>query len=401
MLNREIKEVILNINSTFKILLLTGPRQVGKTTLLESIMPKDMTYISLDDRTFSEYVNSNPKAFLEEYPGKLLIDEAQNAPNLFPYLKLQVDKSKEMGQYWLTGSQQFNLMEKASESLAGRVGIANLNSFNYTEIKKINKKLFIPGEYKSSEYININELFETIFLGGYPELVLRDGINREIFYKSYINTYIERDIKNLAQVGDELAFRKFLVSVACRNGEQLNYSNIAKEIGVSSVTAKRWLSILVSSGIVYLLEPFMSSKLKRMTHMPKIIFMDTGLCAYLAGWEDARTLQMSSDAGHYLESYVISELIKSYNNFGKTLNISYYRDKEKNEIDLIITKNNIIYPFEIKKTSNPTVSMLKNFDKLKASKKNIGKGGIICCYDKLITLNENNYIIPISVIIIS
>lgn len=400
MLDREIRDVILNVNSTFKILLLTGPRQVGKTTLLESLMPKDMKYISLDDKTFSEYVNNNPKAFLEENPGKVLIDEVQHAPNLFAYLKMQVDKNKEMGQYWLTGSQQFNLMKNASESLAGRVGIVNLNSFNYKEINKIiSKELFIPGDYKKSEYININDLYEMIFMGGYPEIVLREGISRELFYKSYINTYIERDIRNLEQVGDELSFRQFLVAIASRNGEQLNYSNISKEVGISSVTAKKWLSILVSSGLVYLLEPFMSSKLKRMTHMPKIYFMDTGLCAYLAGWEDARTLQMSSDSGHYLEAYIISELIKSYNNRGKTLNISYYRDKEKNEIDLIITKNNILYPFEIKKASNPTISMIKNFDKLNGAKKEIGKGGIICCYDKLITLNENNYIIPISSVI--
>ena len=190
-----------------------------------------------------------------------------------------------------------------------------------------------------------------------------------------------------------------MVAVATRNGEQLNYSSIARDVEVSDVTVKSWLSILITSGIVYLLEPHMSNKLKRMTHMPKIVFMDSGLCAYLAGWEDARSLQLSSSAGHYLETYVISEIIKSYNARSKRLNISYYRDKEKNEIDLIIEKNNTLYPYEIKKTSNPKIDMIRNFKRLEDTGKQIGDGGIICCYDHLMHLDEKNYIIPISSVI--
>lgn len=400
MKERLAKDTILNLNDTFKVVLVTGPRQVGKTTILKQLMPDDMTYITLDDEVLRKKAKENPRGFLEEFPGKLFIDEVQYAPELLPYIKMNVDSSAIRGQYWLTGSQQFNLMKNASESLAGRVGILNLNSFSYAEIvENKNFSLFDPINLKKSDYIDVNKLYESIFLGGMPDLIAQKNINRDLFFESYINTYIERDIKQLSQVGSELTFRQFMVAIASRNGEQLNYSNIANEIGVSSNTVKSWLSILITSGIVYLLEPFMSNKLKRITHMPKIVFMDTGLCAYLAGWEDARSLQLSSVAGHYLETYIVSELIKTYNSLGKKLNISYYRDKEKNEIDLIIEKNNTLYPYEIKKTSNPTSAMIKNFDKLNNTSKNIGEGGIICNYDKLMHLDDKNYIIPISSII--
>lgn len=400
MKKRLANNIILNLNETFKVILVTGPRQVGKTTLLKELMPKNMTYITLDDETLRRKAKSNPKGFLEEFPGRLFIDEVQYAPELFPYIKMIVDSSSDKGQYWLTGSQQFHLMKNVSESLAGRVGILNLNSFTYSEItENISTCLFDPTNLKKSDYIDVNKLYEIIFNGGMPEPIVQKKINRDVFFKSYINTYIERDIRQLTQIGNELAFRQFLVAIASRNGEQLNYSNIAREVGVSDVTIKSWLSILITTGLIYLLEPFMSNKLKRMTHMPKIIFMDTGLCAYLAGWEDARSLQLSSVAGHYLETFIVSELIKSYNALGKKLNISYFRDKEKNEIDLIIEKNNTLYPYEIKKTSNPTVSMIKNFNKLNNANKNIGNGGIICCYDKLMHIDDNNYIIPISSVI--
>lgn len=400
MKKRLANNIILNLNETFKVILVTGPRQVGKTTLLKELMPKNMTYITLDDETLRRKAKSNPKGFLEEFPGRLFIDEVQYAPELFPYIKMIVDSSSDKGQYWLTGSQQFHLMKNVSESLAGRVGILNLNSFTYSEItENISTCLFDPTNLKKSDYIDVNKLYEIIFNGGMPEPIVQKKINRDVFFKSYINTYIERDIRQLTQIGNELAFRQFLVAIASRNGEQLNYSNIAREVGVSDMTIKSWLSILITTGLIYLLEPFMSNKLKRMTHMPKIIFMDTGLCAYLAGWEDARSLQLSSVAGHYLETFIVSELIKSYNALGKKLNISYFRDKEKNEIDLIIEKNNTLYPYEIKKTSNPTVSMIKNFNKLNNANKNIGTGGIICCYDKLMHIDDNNYIIPISSVI--
>lgn len=401
MLKREAYKKIIQINKTFRVLLVSGPRQVGKTTLLTEYIPEGMSYVTLDDKVLREQASTNPKMFLEEHPWPLLIDEAQYAPELFPYIKIIVDKEKQRGMYWLTGSQQIKLMNNVQESLAGRVGIVKLNSLTYSEIvQNENKKVFEPDNLtKSNTTINVNELYDRIFEGGMPELYDIPDMDKKDYFYSYVETYLSKDVKNQLKILDTTTFKNFMVSVATRNGEQLNYSNIANEIGITDKTAKTWLNILVNSGIVYLLEPFMNTKLKRITHMPKIVFMDSGLCSYLAGWDTARDLQLSEQSGHYLETYIISEIIKSYNSMGIDPKLSYYRDKEKNEIDLIFEKNNKIYPFEIKKTGNPTKAMIKNFEKLNDTKKQIEPGGIICCYEELIHLDEKNYIIPISSVI--
>lgn len=400
MYKRESVDFIKNVSDTFKVLLITGPRQVGKTTLLLSLKPDNMNYVTLDDVNLRRQAQEDPKMFLEEHPWPLLIDEAQYAPELFSYMKIIVDKEQKNGMYWLTGSQQFHLMKNASDSLAGRVGIINLNSFTYSEIiQNKNKKLFDPIDIRKSPKIDVNDLYKIIYKGGMPELYNNKNISQEIFFQGYIDTYISRDVKSLTEIGNEMAFKKFIVSVASRTGEQLNYSSLANDSGISVPTAIKWLSILVTSGIVYLLEPYMSSQLKRITHIPKIIFMDTGLACYLAGWSSARDLQLSSSAGHYLESYIISEIVKSYNARGIRPNISYYRDKDGKEIDLIFYKNNKLYPFEIKKTASPNSDMIKNFKELQKTKKEIGTGGIICFYDELMHLDKNNYIIPVSSVI--
>ena len=400
MYKRESVDFIKNVSDTFKVLLITGPRQVGKTTLLLSLKPNNMNYVTLDDVNLRRHAQEDPKMFLEEHPWPLLIDEAQYAPELFSYIKIIVDKEQKNGMYWLTGSQQFHLMKNASDSLAGRVGIINLNSFTYSEIiQNENKKLFDPIDIRKSPKIDVNDLYKIIYKGGMPELYNNKNISQEIFFQGYIDTYISRDVKSLTEIGNEMAFKKFIVSVASRTGEQLNYSSLANDSGISVPTAIKWLSILVTSGIVYLLEPYMSSQLKRITHIPKIIFMDTGLACYLAGWSSARDLQLSSSAGHYLESYIISEIVKSYNARGIRPNISYYRDKDGKEIDLIFYKNNKLYPFEIKKTASPNSSMISNFKYLENSKKEIATGGIICLYDNLMKLDDKNFIIPISSVI--
>ena len=400
MYNREATEVIKKISDTFRVLLVTGPRQTGKTTLLKSLKPENMGYVTLDDKVLRKQAQDDPKLFLEEHPAPLFIDEAQYAPDLFSYIKINVDNSKAKGQYWITGSQQFNLMKNASESLAGRVGIVNLNSFTYSEIvKNENKDLFNPDKLKKAAKIEVNDLFEIIFKGGMPEFYDNPKIDRNLYFQNYINTYIEKDVRELIEIGKLEEFKKFMVSIASRIGEQLNYSDISKDCGVSVPTIISWMSVLVSSGLVYLLEPYMSSQLKRMTHIPKIYFMDTGLAAYLAGWESARDLQLSSTSGHYLENFVICEIIKSYNARGIKPNLSYYRDKEKHEIDLVFYKNNKLYPFEIKKTASPTSSMISSFKYLENSKKEIATGGIICLYDNLMKMDEKNYIIPISSVI--
>lgn len=400
MYSREVKERIKKINDAFRVLVVTGPRQVGKTTLLESLMPENMTKVSLDDETLRKEAQENPKIFLDSYSTPLFIDEVQYAPQLFPYIKMKVDKDKTRGQYWLSGSQLFDLMKNVTESLAGRAGIVKMNSFTYSEIvQNTEKEIFDPDNLKENEYIDVNRTFERIFNGGMPELYDIPNMDRNDFFYSYINTYIEKDIKKIKNIGNIESFKKFMRDVAIRTGTNLNYSDIANDVGVSVNTIKEWISILVSTGIIYLLEPYSSNKIKRLTHMPKIIFMDMGLACYLANWESAKALQLSKMSGHFFESYVISELIKSYDNKGLRLEISHFRNKETEEIDLIIFKNNTLYPLEIKKTANPTKEMMKNFKYLEKADMKIGTGGIICLYDKLMKLDENNYIIPLSSVI--
>ena len=359
-----------------------------------------MNAVSLDDLSLRELAKNDPRMFLETYPAPLFIDEVQYAPELFPYIKMRVDKDKTRGQYWLSGSQRFELMKNATESLAGRTGILNMNSFTYNEIMRGPEcEVFDPENLKQKDFINVNRTFELIFAGGMPELYAVEGLDRNDFYESYIKTYIERDVASIKDIGSTRDFKRFMREVAIRVGSTLNYADIAKEVGVSGHTIQSWLSVLESTGLVYLLEAYSSNLLKRITQSPKIIFMDMGLCAYLAGWQSARDLQLSDASGHYLESYVISEIIKNNQNLGANVHLYHIRNKETDEIDLLLEKNDTLYPIEIKKTSTPRREMLKNFRMLDGLGSKVGKGGIVCTYDKLMPVDDRNYIIPISSVI--
>lgn len=399
MLNREATSKIKKLSKTRRVVLVTGPRQVGKTTMLKMIKEEKRKYISLDDLNIRKLAQDDPKLFMMTYTPPVIIDEIQYAPNLLPFIKLEVDNSNKKGEYWLTGSQKLELMKGVSESLAGRVGIFEMNSLSYAEKHNFKSNIFDPRKLKKKSAINPTELFEEIFKGGMPEYYI-DNIDRKTFFDDYIKTYIERDVRDLTQVGNIVAFEKFLVSVAARTGEILNYKSISEDAGIDEKTAALWMSILVANDIVYLLQPYLSSELKRVTKTPKIIFMDTGLCAYLCKWDSAESLMNSSVAGHYLESFIISELIKNKRNSADNFDydIYFYRDRDGKEIDLLIQFNNTIYPFEIKKTANPNKEMIKNFSILKNTKKEIGEGGIICLYPDIYPLDENNKAIPISCI---
>ena len=399
MIKRDIDEKFKKISETRKVVLITGARQVGKSTFVKSIKENNREYVDLADWNLRTLANEDPLLFLQRYNGKLIIENVQYAPALLSYIKMEVDKSNEKGKYWLTGSQRFELMKNVSESLAGRISILEMSSLSLAEKKGFSSKLFNPEHIESNINLDINDVFKNIFEGGMPEYVAQN-IDRNTFFEDYITTYLERDVRDLAQVGDLLKFKKFLVAVAARNGETLNYSSLSEDADIDANTAKRWIFVLEASDIIYLLQPYFTKKLNRAVKTPKIVFLDTGLCAYLCGWNSVETLMNASTSGHFLETFVISELIKNKRNNKETLNygIYFYRDKDQKEIDLIIEKDDIIYPFEIKKTANPKLSMLNNFKILENKNFKIGNGGLLCFYPDTIPLSEKYSSYPISVI---
>lgn len=403
-LERTLEESVKKATKSFPVVLVTGARQVGKTTVLKACEKEERTYVSLDNPLLRDFAKTDPELFLERYSTPLLIDEIQYAPELLPYIKMIVDEKKEKGLYWLTGSQQFHMMKDVSESLAGRVSILNLLGFSQNEkFKRAERSNFITTkEYfneiqNNSPKIGLNELYEIIYKGSYPAINI-ESIDWEMFYSSYLQTYIERDIRDLKSISDEQLFLKFIKIVAARTAQVLNYTDIANAVGISVPTVKSWISLLVTSGIVYLLEPYYNNLTSRIIKSPKLYFLDTGLCAYLTDWPSAKILESSAMSGAFLETYVVSEIIKSYVHNGKRAPIYYYRDKDKKEIDLLIKNGDILHPIEIKKTAIPDKSAIKNFDVL--NNKNIirGTGGIVCLASDFIPLTKEDSIIPISFI---
>ena len=402
---RSIEQVINEYKEQFPILLLTGPRQVGKSTLFKELFQSEYKYFSLDDPILKEQLINDPRLFLKNNPEKLIIDEIQYAPSIFPYLKMKVDENREDGMYLMTGSQAFVLMKNVSETLAGRVGILELQGISLREQFNIEfNKPFIPNEeYISEREKNMTEytdLWQRIHRGYMPELVFNDKKKWEFFYSSYVQTYIERDVRDLINISDESKFLKFMISLASRSGELLNYGAVANEVGVSNETVKRWVSVLRTSRIIYLMESYFNNHLKRVIKTPKIYFMDVGLLAYLTKWPTPETLANGAKAGNIFETFVVSEIIKSYLNAG-IINppVYFYRDKDKKEIDLIVEEAEKIYPIEIKMSASPDKEMAKNFSVLKGKiDKEIGTGIIICQYDNKVYLSEDILVLPIEYI---
>lgn len=400
-IERTLEKHILKLTKQFKVLLVTGARQVGKSTLLKHC-DKRRNYVTLDDYNVREMAINEPELFLQRYKAPLIIDEIQYAPNLLSYIKIAVDNSEEKGQYWLTGSQQFHMMKNITESLAGRVAIIDLKGFSLKEIDNNDQLAFLPTDKFIEEMRNNSKkydlfgIYERIWKGSYPELNVNNDLDWETFYKSYLQTYIERDIKDLNAVKNEMDFLKFLKVLAARTGQMLNYADISNEVGVSIPTIKSWVSILVSSNIVYLLQPYFSNLNKRIVKTPKLYFLDTGLCSYLTNWNNAQVLESGAMSGAIFETFVVSEIIKSYVHNVKEPNIYYYRDKDKKEIDVIIENNGKLYPIEIKKSANPDKNMIKNFSVIPENQ--IGDGAIICLVDKDLPITKNVNAIPISYI---
>jgi predicted AAA+ superfamily ATPase len=391
---------VIELSKHFPIVLITGPRQVGKTTMLKVLAEEKRNYISLDDPIARNLAISDPALFLQRYNPPVIIDEIQYVPQILPYIKMYVDEHKANGNFWLTGSQMFHTMKGVSESLAGRMGILNMPGLSYSEIISSKTIPFTTSSIdnlmeknNNRKKLSLREIYYLILKGGMPALY-NDEQSLEDFFASYMNTYLQRDIKDLTQVGNEMSFLKFVTSAAARTGQLLNLSDMSRDAEITVTTARNWLSILVSSGIVYLLEPYYNNALKRLVKTPKLYFLDTGLCAYLTRWLTSEALEAGAMAGEFFETWVVSEIIKSYYNAGKRPPLYYYRDKDQVEIDLIIIENGALYPIEIKKSANPGTQAAKNFKALEKTGQPTGTGGVICMYPDLLPIDKNNWYIP-------
>jgi len=398
-IKRALEKRILTANEQRRALILTGPRQVGKTTVLKHLAGKERSYVTLDNPIERETAVNEPALFLERHKPPVIIDEIQYAPDLLSYIKMYVDEHQNKGDFWLTGSQKFHLMKGVSESLAGRIAVIEMYGLSQSEIDGEENAPFVCDHeemirrHKTRKAQSLSDMYERIFNGSMPE-AYTGGFDRGEFYSDYVNTYLERDIRSLTQVANELDFLRFMTACAARTSEMVNYADLAKDIGITAPTAKQWLSVLVSSGIVVLIQPYFNNRLKRAIKSPNMYFMDTGLAVYLTRWDSPKTLEVSAMSGKIFETYVVSEILKSYHNAGKQPPVYYYRDTDGKEIDLILEYNGTVYPIEIKKTGNPGKDVIKNFDVLKNSGMLVGEGAVVCLYDNVLPLDKNNWIIP-------
>ena len=416
-ISRTMEEKLISMIDNYQVIMITGPRQVGKSTLLNFIsrkIGKKINKVTLDNLILRNQAQEDPELFLRTYETPLIIDEFQRAPELLSYIKMIVDNDNEkitFGEkehtetlYFLTGSQIFETMEEISESLAGRVGILDLYGLSEREIEKKESNLFIPNidnirKREKTEYKSTIELYKKIYMGSYPELYTTNK-DIEQYYSDYFRTFIEKDIRKSINIKDENKFIKFVSSLAARTGQEFIASSIAREIGIDDKTANSWLSTLKNTGIIFLLQPYMNNSVGRAIKREKIYFTDTGLACYLAGYVDHVTLEKSAYSGAIFETYVVNEIIKSFTNQGKDArkHLYYYRDNNQKEIDLLINYNNVIYPIEIKKSANPGKDAIKNFDVANNFEPEKGNGIVLCMAKDIIAYDDDNYMVPIEYI---
>jgi hypothetical protein len=399
---RTLASTIEQVSATFPVLLLTGPRQVGKTTLLEEYARKKYRYVTLDDLEQRALAQTDPALFLQIHTPPVIIDEVQYAPQLFSAIKIVVDQDKRPGLFWLTGSQKFHLMQGVVETLAGRVAILNLLGLSQAELhdKAATSHPFLPTTEwidqarPHSTALKIMDLYHTIWRGSFPKVALDHNVSRDIFYSSYVQTYIQRDVRALTHVGDEMSFVRFLRAAAARTGQLLNYADMARDVGVDLKTIKSWLSILETSGLVYLLQPYHTNVTNRLIKTPKLYFLDMGLCAYLTQWSTPEALEAGAMSGAILETYMLSEIIKSYWHNGKNTYFYFYRDRDQKEIDLLIEQNGQLYPVEFKKSASPSLNSI-NFSSLEKLDCSIGPGAVICLKINDVPLSRKVTAIPV------
>lgn len=402
-IQRHLESQIREASKFYPVVMVCGQRQVGKSTMLNHIKEKERRYVTLDDGNARRLAEKDPALFFETYGFPLLIDEFQRVPSILLEMKRIVDKKAlegedNNGMYWLTGSQKFKMMKDVSESLAGRIAVFDMSGLSAAEIEGREAGVFYPvveelrRRVQNYQPKTIHEIYEQIFRGGMPKLIATK-LDRERFYTDYINTYLERDIKELALVGKLGEFYDFLVFMAARTSMELKYSEIANAIGISAPTAKEWVSILERSGIIFILRPYYNNITNRLVKTPKMYFMDTGLAAYLCRWPNAETLEKGAMDGAFFETYVVSEIVKSYYNAGKRPDLYYYRDIDGKEIDLLFAEGDKIYPVEIKKAKAPDRAD-KNFSVLGKLKKDIQPGVILCMADEMLPFSRDVWYFP-------
>ena len=405
-ISRNAEEKFLKMNRVFKAILVTGARQVGKTTMLKHLAKGEgRTFVSMDDSRNRELARTDPNLFFQMYKPPVLIDEVQKAPELFEYIKQICDESDDTGLFWLTGSESKKLIKQAGDSLAGRICILKMHSLSYAEKMGIAVPRTIDFSFdgllkreKLFPKSDIHQIYEYIWHGGMPAALTFDNEQLYEYYSSYIDTYLMRDAVDDNGISDTIAFRKVLAACAAFIGNLINYSDIAAAGGISVPTAKSWVNILQNMGIVYLLEPYSNNELKRLVKTPKLYFCDTGLAAYLSMWTSKDVLMNGAASGHFFENFVVMEFVKHYATGEDAANITYYRDTNQKEIDMVIETAGVIHPVEIKKNANPERKIVKAFNVLNISENKPGMGLVICMTDKVFPLDGNNILVPAGII---
>ena len=404
-IKRSMEDVFLRLNKEYSAILVTGPRQVGKTTMLQKLMAeenRDREYISLDDFNHRELAKTDPAMFFQLHQPPLFIDEVQYAPELLHYIKMQVDRDQRPGDFWLTASQLFKLMDGVQETLAGRVALLHLSPLSQQEIyPHYPPTVFSPdlavlsAKQKMIPPVDSLEVYQRIFRGCMPALISGRYSDQSHYYSDYISTYLERDVKHVSGAIDSLRFIRFIRAAAARAGQIVNYMSIADDCGIAQVTAKSWMEILEKLGIVFFLYPYSNNVLKRTIKTPKLFFYDTGLVCYLTRWSSPETAMEGAMSGALLENFAISEILKSYQNMGKEPYLYYYRDKDMKEIDLLIEGDGKLWPMEIKKTATPDRKLTRVFQVIDKSPLQLGTGAVLCMTDQLSAFDQNNLIIPV------
>lgn len=399
---RSLEKVVAQVTKEYPVVLVTGPRQVGKTTMLQKLMENtERSYVSLDDLGERSIAKSDPELFLQLHKPPVLIDEVQYAPELFTYIKIYADTHHEPGAFWLTGSQAFKLMRGVQESLAGRVAVLSMTSLSQAEmyggdVEPFRVELELLAERaKQRESTDVKGIYARIYRGSMPAVIGGANSNIQIFYSSYLSTYIERDVKELSEAIDSLKFLRFITAVAARSSQMLNISEIARDADINQVQAKAWLGVLETLGIIFYLHPYSNNLLKRLVKAPKLYFYDTGLVCYLTRWSSAETLENGAMNGAILENYVVSEIAKTYLCCGREPYMYYYRNKDAKEIDIVMEQDGVLNPIEIKKTANPGTELTKVFTLLDRASVPRDKGAVVCMKPELGAIDRDNYIVPV------